>query len=246
MMDAAEVKLELKNVRKQFGEARILKDISLQVRKGEHVTVLGPSGCGKSTLMNILTGILAADGGEVQVNGTIGYMQQKDLLLPWKTCMDNVTLPAQLIGMKKESAAEQARPYFKIFQLEGSEDSYPKEMSGGMRQRASLLRTFLSSGDILLLDEPFGAVDSITRGKLQQWLIDVRGTLGLTILMITHDIEEAVLLSDRIYVLSDKPAFVRDTIPVDFCREDKKNRLFHTGFLEMKKRILTDLAGEKQ
>lgn len=246
MMDAAEIKLELKNVRKQFKDVRVLDDISLTVREGEHVTVLGPSGCGKSTLMNILTGVLTADGGVVRVNGKIGYMQQKDLLLPWKTCMDNVILPAQIAGTKKEAAAEQARPYFKIFRLEGYENSYPKEMSGGMRQRASLLRTFLSSGDILLLDEPFGAVDSITRGKLQQWLIDVSGTLGLTILMITHDIEEAVLLSDRIYVLSDKPASVRDEIPADFLREDKKNRLFHTGFLEMKKRILTDLAEEKQ
>lgn len=241
-MSGEKIKLELHHVRKQFRDAHILEDISLKVAEREHVTVLGPSGCGKSTLMNILTGILEADGGEVRTEGKIGYMQQKDLLLPWKTCMENVILPDVIAGKDRKEAENKAQPYFKVFQLEGYESSYPREMSGGMRQRASLMRTFLSSGDILLLDEPFGAVDSITRGKLQQWLCGVSATLGLTILMITHDIEEAVLLSDKIYVLSDKPAVVRDEITVDFCRQDKKSRLFDPGFLNMKKRILEDLA----
>lgn len=234
-------KIVLKDISKHFGEKDVLNQISMTVDEGEHVTVLGPSGCGKSTLMNILTGILSADGGSVDVDGKIGYMQQKDLLLPWKTCIENVILPDLLAGVSEQEAKARALPYFQAFQLDGFEDHYPNEMSGGMRQRASFLRTFLSCGDILLLDEPFGAVDSITRGNLQQWLIDVTKELGLTILMITHDIDEALLLSDRIYVLSDKPATVRDEILVDFSMDEKKNRLFDPAFLEQKKRILEDL-----
>ena len=236
-----EKKLILSGVYKSFGDKDVLNNITLDVCAGEHVTVLGPSGCGKSTLMNILTGVHTADRGEVFVNGKIGYMQQKDLLLPWKTCMENVILPELLSGTSKADAVERAKPFFSTFGLEGFENARPAEMSGGMRQRASLLRTFLSSGEIFLLDEPFGAVDSITRGNLQKWLIDVSKELGLTILMITHDIEEAILLSDRIYVLSDKPASVRDEIVVDFSKEHKQERLFDPGFLELKRQILKDL-----
>ncbi len=236
-----ENKLEMNGIRKDFGDKQVLKDISLHVCTGEHVTVLGPSGCGKSTLMNIMTGILKADSGELHVQGKIGYMQQKDLLLPWKTCLDNVLLPEILAGRDRDAAAERVQQYFETFLLDGYQNSYPREMSGGMRQRASLMRTFVSSGDILLLDEPFGAVDSITRGSLQRWLIDVSSQLGLTILMITHDIEEAILLSDRIYVLSDKPATIRDEIKVAFGKDNKKERLFEPEFLQLKKRILEDL-----
>ncbi len=234
-------KLELKEICKSFGPTEVLRRISLEVCEGEHVTVLGPSGCGKSTMMNILTGILPADSGTMQVSGKIGYMQQKDLLLPWKTCLDNVILPDILAGVSREEAAKKVQPYFKSFQLDGYQNSYPREMSGGMRQRASFLRTFVSSGDILLLDEPFGAVDSITRGSLQQWLIEVSRELGLTILMITHDVEEAVLLSDRIYVLTEKPAEVRDVIELDFDNTNKTERMFDPEFLRLKKRILEDL-----
>ena len=240
-MDHTENRIILQEISKRFGETNVLEQISLTVKSGEHVTVLGPSGCGKSTLMNILTGVAKADSGTVQVKGKIGYMQQKDLLLPWKTCMDNVILPDLLQGVEKQEAVKRAQPFFSSFGLDGFENRYPRQMSGGMRQRASLLRTFLSSGEILLLDEPFGAVDSITRGRLQQWLIEVTGELGLTILMITHDIEEAILLSDRIYVLSDKPASVRDEIRVDFSTESRRERLFDPAFLETKKRILEDL-----
>ena len=237
----SEEKIVLDRICKRFGEKNILNNISLKVSGGEIVTVLGPSGCGKSTIMNVLTGILIAEEGTVTINGKIGYMQQKDLLLPWKTCMENVTLPLILEGVRKDEAAKTSQPYFKVFQLEGFEHAMPSEMSGGMRQRAGFMRTFLSSGDILLLDEPFGAVDSITRGKLQEWLIDMAGKLKLTILLITHDIEEAILLSDRIYVLSDKPAYVKSEIPVRFSSENKKDRLYDPEFLKIKKRIMNEL-----
>ncbi len=236
-----EIGLKLEKIRKNFGETEVIREVSLQVNAGEHVTILGPSGCGKSTMMNIITGLLEPDGGAVRVNGSIGYMQQKDLLLPWKNILENIILPAVIAGVPKGEAEKKALPYFKTFQIEGYEYKYPGELSGGMRQRAAFLRTFLSSGDILLLDEPFGAVDSITRGNLQQWLSGVSGELGLTILMITHDIEEAIRLSDRICVLSDKPCTVRDEIGVDFCNADRQLRLFDPQFLEIKRRILEDL-----
>lgn len=234
-------KLTIDNICKRFGDNQVLDHLSADVSHGEHVTLLGPSGCGKSTIMNIITGILEADEGTVAVNGKIGYMQQKDLLLPWKTCMDNVILPAILAGTPKNEAVDQAKPFFKTFMLDGFENSYPSEMSGGMRQRASFLRTFLSSGDILLLDEPFGAVDSITRSTLQEWLIDISQDLDLTILMITHDIDEAILLSDRIFVLSDKPASVCDTIVMNEITPDKKNRLLDPESVNLRRRIRDDL-----
>lgn len=234
-------KLVLDGVCKQFGSTQVLDHISLSVSEGELVSVLGPSGCGKSTIMNLLTGVLSADAGTIAVDGTVGYMQQKDLLLPWKNCVENVILPDILAGTARDAAIRRAKPYFQTFHLEGFEYSYPHEISGGMRQRVSFLRTFLSSGDILLLDEPFGAVDSITRGNLQQWLIEVSESLNLTILMITHDIEEAILLSDRIYVLSDKPAGIRDELSLEGLTADKKARIFDPGFIEWKRTILEDL-----
>ena len=234
-------KLKLEGICKSFHEKQVLDHLSVYVKEGEHVTLLGPSGCGKSTVMNILTGILQADHGSVTVNGTMGYMQQKDLLLPWKTCLNNVILPLVLDGMPKKAAAQKVLPYFKTFHLEGFECHYPEEMSGGMRQRAALLRTFLSSGDILLLDEPFGAVDSITRESLQEWLIGISSELKLTILMITHDIDEAILLSDRIYVLSDKPTTVCDEICLDTGTTQKTARLTDPSFLQYRRRIIEDL-----
>lgn len=236
-----ETRISLNGIHKSFDNVRVLNGVSLVVGEGEHVSVLGPSGCGKSTLMNILTGIMPADSGDIFIKGQIGYMQQKDLLLPWKTVMENVALPRILRGKKKEAACREALPYFKTFQLEGYEDKYPYEMSGGMRQRASFLRTFLVSGDIMLLDEPFGAVDYITRGLLQNWLLAVSKELNLTILFITHDIEEAILLSDRVYVLDDKPSTVREEITMDFYTDDKTKRPVAKEFVDYKKRILDNL-----
>jgi ABC-type nitrate/sulfonate/bicarbonate transport system ATPase subunit len=233
--------VELTAVHKSFDEVQVLKGLSAHVKEGELVSVLGPSGCGKSTLMNIITGILRSDSGNVSISGKIGYMQQKDLLLPWRTILDNVILPQSIGGRKKSAAREEAAPYFNIFGLEGYENKYPYELSGGMRQRASFLRAFLAFGDIMLLDEPFGALDSITRRKLQEWLLEVKKETGVTILFITHDIEEAILLSDRIYILSEKPSAVRAEIALDFHREDKGQRLVSPRFIGYKKQILKNL-----
>jgi len=227
----------LDHISKSYGTAEILKDVSLNISRGEFVSILGPSGSGKSTLFNIITGLAPADGGTVQVNGEIGYMQQKDLLLPWKTVLDNIVLPLDLKGMDKKASRTKAEAFIDRVGLRGYEQRYPRQLSGGMKQRASFLRTFLASGEIMLLDEPFGALDSITKGKMQSWLLEVQEELGVTILFITHDIEEAVLMSDRIYVLSSRPGVVKKEIIVGFDSKNKQKRLINPELLMMKETI---------
>ncbi|MDI4649083.1 ABC transporter ATP-binding protein [Cohnella hashimotonis] len=232
-----EVLIALDRVGKRFGETEVLRDVSLRVGRGEFVSILGPSGSGKSTLFNMITGLLPADQGELKVNGEIGYMQQKDLLLPWKTVMDNITLPLRLKGTNKKLARERADALIDRVGLRGYEDRYPGQLSGGMKQRASFLRTFLASGEIMLLDEPFGALDSMTKSAMQTWLLEVQEAFGATILFITHDIEEAILLSDRIYVLSSRPGVVKEELTVGFGLGDKRERLLDPQLLRMKEAI---------
>lgn len=208
-------KIIIENISKSFDGDKIIDNISIDVREGELVSILGPSGCGKSTIFNIIAGLLKQDSGKVDVNGKLSYMYQKDLLLPYKTIIDNVSLPLVLRKEKKSKAREEVRQYFKVFGLEGYEDKYPKELSGGMRQRANFMRTYVNSNDIMLLDEPFGALDSITKSSMQKWLLDIRKKVTSTILLITHDIEEAILISDRIYVISNKPSSVSMEIVVN-------------------------------
>lgn len=208
-------KIRIENISKSFDGDKIIDNISINVEEGELVSILGPSGCGKSTIFNIIAGLLKQDSGKVDVNGKLSYMYQKDLLLPYKTIIDNVSLPLVLRKEKKSEAREEVRQYFKVFGLDGYEDKYPKELSGGMRQRANFMRTYVNSNDIMLLDEPFGALDSITKSSMQKWLLDIRKKVTSTILLITHDIEEAILLSDRIYVISNKPSSVSMEIVVD-------------------------------
>ena len=206
-------KIRIENISKSFDGDKIIDNISIDVREGELVSILGPSG--KCTIFNMIAGLLKQDTGTVDVNGKLSYMYQKDLLLPYKTIIDNVSLPLVLRKEKKSQAREEVRQYFKVFGLEGYEDKYPKELSGGMRQRANFMRTYVNSNDIMLLDEPFGALDSITKSSMQKWLLDIRKKVTSTILLITHDIEEAILLSDRIYVISNKPSSVSMEIIVD-------------------------------
>ncbi|MBQ3256060.1 MAG: ABC transporter ATP-binding protein [Oscillospiraceae bacterium] len=209
------MKLQVKNLSVTFEHKRILENLNLTVRSGEFVALIGPSGCGKSTLLNILAGVLSPECGEIYVDGSpvtgvsshFAYMPQSDLLLPWKTILDNVTLYGTLHG-KKQEARERALREFPVFGLQGYEKAYPHELSGGMRQRAAFLRTALCSADIMLLDEPFGALDVITRNDMQDWLLRLRRELGRTTLLVTHDIDEALYLADRIVVLGGSPACV--------------------------------------
>ncbi|NUU64367.1 ABC transporter ATP-binding protein [Paenibacillus agri] len=229
--------ITLDGISKSYDSAEILKDVSLHIRKGEFVSILGPSGSGKSTLFNIITGLLPADRGTLDVHGEIGYMQQKDLLLPWKTVLDNIVLPLDLKGSNKEASRSKAVSLMDRIGLKGYEHRYPSELSGGMKQRASFLRTFLASGEIMLLDEPFGALDSITKGSMQAWLLEVQEAFNVTILFITHDIEEAIFLSDRIYVLSSRPGVVKEKLTVSFNQQNKRDRLINPELLVLKETI---------
>ncbi len=229
-------KLILSNVSKSYNNTLVLEDINIKVNEGELVTILGPSGSGKSTIFNIITNLTQKDNGSVYIDGKISYMQQKDLLLPYKTIIDNVSLPLILNKEKKKNAKEIVRPYFKEFGLEGYEDKYPGELSGGMKQRANFLRTFINSNDLMLLDEPFGALDSITKANMQKWLLNVREKFNSTIILITHDIEEAITLSDRIYLISRKPS----SIKAEFILEDKHKYEFGSSdYIKLKKDIIS-------
>lgn len=204
------------NVSKTLQDIFTLNDISLQVRENEFVVILGPSGCGKSTLLNIIAGLIVPDQGRVEIGGEdwtgrtgrISYMQQKDLLLPSQNILDNVSIPLVLKGLERKQARQQARQYMEEFGLAGFEKYYPRQLSGGMRQRAALLRTYLFTSDIMLLDEPFAGLDAITRRNMHLWLKDLCRTYKPAVLFVTHDIDEALLLGDTIYVLSPRPAQV--------------------------------------
>lgn len=239
-------KLRVSNIKKSFGSMNIINDVSFYANENEFISLLGPSGSGKSTIFNIISGLLLQDTGEILINGEeccaklrkVSYMHQKDLLLPWKNIMDNTTLPLIIKGKSKKEARNQVLSHFKAFGLEGFEYKYPFQLSGGMKQRAALLRTYMSSSDIMLLDEPFGALDAITRTKMHYWLIDVIKELKTTIIFITHDIEEAIFLSDRIYLLSDKPATIKKEIIVDLPKNRSKDIITSEKFNEIKKSIL--------
>lgn len=199
-----DIKIELKNISKAFDGADVLKDVSINVCNGEVVSLLGASGMGKTTMFNIMAGLVSADKGTFEVNGEMCYMQQSDLLLNYLTVEDNVSLPLRIQGMKKKLARAKAREYFPSFGLEGTQALYPKQLSGGMRQRAALLRTFLQSGDIMLLDEPFSALDVVTKREMYSWYSEISQKYEMTTLFITHDVDEAIMLSNRIYVLPGK------------------------------------------
>ena len=227
----------LKDITKKFRNTTAVKGLSVEIREGELVCLLGPSGCGKSTVLKLLTGILSPDRGRILVDGEeirglsshFACMPQNDLLFPWKTILDNVCLYGRIHGSLEEMR-ERAREYFPVFGLEGYEDSYPASLSGGMRQRAAFLRTALCSADILLLDEPFGALDVITRGEMQDWLLAMRARLNRTVLLVTHDMDEAIYLSDRILILNPAPAGIVSEIRIDEKKRDR-NWLYEQGAL---------------
>jgi ABC-type nitrate/sulfonate/bicarbonate transport system ATPase subunit len=212
--------------RRSGGWLEVLRSVSLHVNPREFVTLLGPSGCGKSTLCNIVAGLVPADGGRVLIDGIplgpdrgrVAYMQQKDLLLPWRRVIDNAILGLEVQGTPRAEARLEGRDLLRRFGLEQFELSYPALLSGGMRQRVALVRTLLCRKDLLVLDEPFGALDAMTRSAMQGHLLRLVEEFGRTILFITHDIEEAVLLSDRIYVLTARPGRVRAEIAIPHSR----------------------------
>jgi len=218
--------LELENISKSFDGMEVLKDISLHIAGGEFVSIVGPSGSGKSTILRLLTQALLADKGDILFNGTplsqathaFAFMPQRDALMPWRSVIDNAILGLEVHGMRRRQARAIAAPLFERFGLAGFENHYPAALSGGMRQRAALLRTVIQRQDMLLLDEPFGALDALTRTQMQEWLQGMWTDHRWTALLITHDVREAVFLSDRIYVLSARPAAVVREFEVPLAR----------------------------
>lgn len=215
--------LEVKNVSKSFDDKKILDNVSIKLNRGEIVSLIGSSGSGKTTLFNIIAGIMKPDEGNVilegeditGISGKVSYMLQKDMLLPYRTVLDNVALPLIVRGIGKKEARQEAVALFEQFGIAGYENKYPAMLSGGMRQRAALLRTYLFSRQVAILDEPFSALDMITKREIHAWYLDIMKNINLSTIFVTHDIDEAILLSDRIYVLSGVSGQIIKEIIID-------------------------------
>ncbi|MBO5937698.1 MAG: ABC transporter ATP-binding protein [Clostridia bacterium] len=243
-------KLKAENITVSYEGENVIENINIHLCDGEIVSLLGVSGSGKTTLFNALSGIAPPDCGSVLLDGEditgktgrLSYMLQKDLLLPYYTVLDNVALPLIIRGEKKKIAREKALEHFAFFGLEGTEKKYPHQLSGGMRQRAAFLRTYLSCEGVALLDEPFSALDAITKSAVHQWYLDIMKEIKLSSLIVTHDIDEAILLSDRIYILSGKPGKITDEIAVKLPRPRDNSMVATEDFLGLKRKIMEKIA----
>lgn len=252
-------KIRVESVSKSFAvdgrRQLVLDDINLTVGEGEFVSIIGPSGCGKSTLLNMIAGLDQPDSGAIILSdevssapterlGKTGYMQQKDLLMPWRSVLDNTILGLELNGVPRKQAREQALEFTEAFGLKGFEHQYPYALSGGMRQRAAFLRTMLMGQDVVLLDEPFGALDALTRIQMQEWLLDLWESLNKTIVLITHDVDEALLLSDRVYLLSARPGQVTLVLDVPLPRPRHYDMVTTPEFSGLKSKLMQPLRSQ--
>jgi ABC-type nitrate/sulfonate/bicarbonate transport system ATPase subunit len=247
--------LELRGVAKTFDRVTALARFDAAVRPGEFVTVVGPSGCGKSTLFNIVAGLEEPDAGgalrfegrschAADLLGRVSFMPQRDLLLPWRNVIDNAVLALEVEGVARRDARAKALRMLPEFGLAGFESQYPHQLSGGMRQRVALMRTFLFERDLMLLDEPFGALDALTRAMMQRWLLDVWQKYRRTILFITHDVDEAIFLGDRVLVMTARPGSVKLEQTVDLSRPRRPELVTAPEFIRLK-RILLDAIEEE-
>lgn len=227
----------------------IIENLSFHVNKGEFISIIGPSGCGKSTIFRLISRLEDASNGDIYIKdnniknlkGAIGYMPQSDLLIPWRTILENASLPLEIGGKDSRKAKEKAEEFLKIFGLNTYKDKYPKDLSGGMKQRVSFIRTLLTGADVMILDEPFSALDAITKISMQEWLLTQWSTLNKTILFITHDVEEALFLSNRIFVVSERPItkLKEVTVPIPYPRD--RHMLSRPEILDIKEELVNEL-----
>ena len=251
-------KLKVKNLSRIYegnnGPVVALQDVNLTVKESEFVMIVGPSGCGKTTLINIIGGLDEATSGEVLLDGKPvsapgvdrGMVFQGYSLFPWLNVQKNIDFGLKMKGIPAAERADQAKKYIELVGLKGFETALPKQLSGGMKQRVAIARTLANEPEVLLMDEPFGALDAQTRVVMQELLADISRRTGTTILFITHDIDEAVLLGERVYVMSRRPGTVRDVIEVNIPGERSHNSLVLPEFLETKKQIMDMLWQESQ
>ena len=247
---ASPTKLRLDDVSMAFatpaGMFQALAHVSLAVPSGRFVSLIGPSGCGKSTIFNIVAGLQEPTAGRVMIDGLdatgtigrVGYMLQKDLLLAWRTLIDNIILGMEIQGVPLRAARERALPLLRRYGLGGFEHAYPSALSGGMRQRAALLRTLLFDTDVILLDEPFGALDAQTKLQMQEWLLALWSDFAKTVVFVTHDVEEAIFLSDEVHVMGTRPGRVVETLAVDLPRPRLRSCTATPEFMAIKERCL--------
>lgn len=251
--------LELVNVWKRFEdrgrETVAVRGVDLRIEPGEFVTVIGPSGCGKSTLFNMIAGLLEPDddgsillSGAVQrergLLGKVAFMPQRDLLFPWRTVLDNATIALEIEGMPRRAARARAEALFPEFGLAGFGGHYPHQLSGGMRQRVALMRTFLFERDLMLLDEPFGALDALTRSMMQSWLLDIWARHRRTVIFITHDVDEAIFLADKVVVMTARPGTVKCIETIDLPRPRDEAMTTAPAFIAIKRRLLDEIREE--
>ena len=241
--------ISFQSIRKAFGEVVALDGVTFEVERHSRIGIVGPSGGGKSTLLQLVAGLLEPDGGVINVEGATeakdrlarcAMMPQRDLLLPWRTALDNAIIALENRGVSRSDARAKTRPFFEHFGLAQFEDVRPAQLSGGMRQRVSFLRTLMAEKDVLLLDEPFGALDSITRGQMQEWLLRALGDVPRTVLLVTHDVEEALVLSKTVVVMSARPGKVVRVIESELHNADLSRREIVTSpeFVALKEQAL--------
>ncbi|TWF52264.1 ABC transporter ATP-binding protein [Neorhizobium alkalisoli] len=242
-------RLTLDHIACRYGDLDVLEDISLTVQPGEFVSILGPSGAGKSTIFSLLTDTVKPASGTMAFDGEplgkrqnpFAFMPQRDALMPWRKIIDNVTLGLEVQGIKRREAREQVGALIDEFGLAGFENNYPSALSGGMRQRAALLRTVVQQRKMLLLDEPFSALDALTRTRMQTWLETMWLKHRWTAMLVTHDVREAVYLSDRIYVLSPRPAKIVRTFDIPLSRPRGRDAVSRAAATEIENAILETL-----
>jgi ABC-type nitrate/sulfonate/bicarbonate transport system ATPase subunit len=249
---AAAARIVVEGITKRFGtenEVLAIDRIDFDVKSGEFLTIVGPSGCGKSTVLNMLAGLSDPTSGRILIDGKVeqnrrrhfGYMFQKDVLFPWRTIAQNVAVGAEVLGARKRDALAEARALLARFDLEAFADHYPSQLSGGMRQRAALMRTLLCKRDMLLLDEPLGALDALTRQVMQEWLMGVWMAERCTVILITHDVEEAVFLSQRVLTMSARPGRIKDEVAIDLDYPRTYEALTSKRLIELKRHILAQI-----